>query len=90
MPMRSLARKITGHRLFLEHLGWYCTAVFLAAYFMASAGIVSANSLIYQLLNLSGALGYTYYAHKKKVYPSVFANLIWALVGAFAVISIVF
>ena len=88
--MRNLTRKITSHRPTLERLGWYCTALFLSAYFLASAGLVDAGSLLYQMMNLFGAIGYAYYAHKKKVYPSLFANAVWALIGVFTILSIVF
>ncbi len=88
--MKNKVRKITSHRLFLEHLGWYCTALFLAAYFMVSTGILEANSITYQLLNITGAIGYVYYAHKKQVYPSVFANSIWAIVGLVTIAGIIF
>ena len=88
--MKTLARKITIQRPTLEHLGWYCTVMFLLAYVLASTGVAPANSLMYQLLNIFAASGYAFYAHKRKVYPSVFANIIWALVGAYAVATIVF
>ena len=88
VPMKHKVKKITSHRLFLEQIGWYCTALFLLAYFLASTGAVTGEDLSYQLLNLTGAVGYSYYAHKKRVYPSLFANVVWALVGAYAVITI--
>ena len=82
-------RKFNTHERFLEHIGWYSTAVFLLAYFLASSKIITADSLIYQGLNLTGALGYSYFAYRRKVYQSLFANMIWAIIGVVAIISLI-
>lgn len=85
---RTRAKKLARHYTSLEQLGWYCTALFLGAYFLVSAGIISSGSIFYQLLNLAGASGYSYYAYRRKVYPSVLANTIWALIGIVAITTI--
>lgn len=83
-------KKFTTHERYLEHIGWYSTGVFLLAYLLASSKVIAADSLIYQILNLTGALGYSYFAYRRKVYQSLLANSIWAGIGIVAIIAILF
>ena len=87
--MKSKVKQLTNSKLFLEQLGWFSTGLFLLSYSLASVGFVAADSLTYQGLNIGGALGYSFYAHKRKIYPSLFANLVWAAVGLYALIVVV-
>lgn len=78
--MNKVAKKIYN-RTSLEHIGWYGAACSLAAYFLISTSLVSGQSLVYQTLNINGALCFAYYAYRRKVYPSVLVNSIWLLIG---------
>ncbi|MDP4038716.1 MAG: hypothetical protein Q8P54_01990 [bacterium] len=72
----------------VELLGWYGVLAILGAYGMLSFGIITSSSLIYQILNLSGAFSIiidTYY--KKDVQPMVL-NIFWAAIATFALIRI--
>ena len=71
-----------------EVIGWYGTVAIVAAYAMSSFGILPSNSLIYQILNGTGALGIVYISLKKKAYQPGVLNIIWAVIALIAIINI--
>lgn len=72
-----------------EVSGWYGVIVILLAYTLNSFGVIDADSLIYQLLNLTGALGIILIAwHKKDTQPAVL-NIVWLFVALVAIMRIV-
>lgn len=69
-------------------LGWYGVFAILGAYGLVNFNMVDVDSYVYQLLNLTGALGIvTVAAVKKDVQPMVL-NTIWALIALVAVIKL--
>ncbi|TSC56990.1 MAG: hypothetical protein G01um101418_22 [Parcubacteria group bacterium Gr01-1014_18] len=74
----------------IEIFGWYGTVAIISAYFANSFGYLDAGSLIYQLLNLTGALGIVAISLSKKVYQPMVINIIWAIIAVFALIKILF
>lgn len=70
-------------------LGWYGVLAVLVAYGLLSFKVLQANSLPYQLLNLSGALGIIVETAAKKDAQPLALNLIWAVVAAIAIIRII-
>ena len=75
--------------LFAEIAGWYGTIAILLAYSLVSFGIVSSDSTVFQLLNLTGAIGIIIIALNKKVMQSVILNLFWAVVALIALVNII-
>lgn len=73
----------------VEVLGWYGFVAILGAYGLISFDVISQNSLFYQLLNLSGALGLFAVAFSKKATQPAILNIIWAVVAIVAIISLV-
>ena len=71
-----------------EIVGWYGAVAVVLAYALLSAGYMSSNSLTYQALNVTGALGIVYIAFKDKDYQSGVLNAVWALIALFAIIGI--
>lgn len=69
-----------------EFFGWYGTIAIVAAYALVSYGILPSVGLIYQGLNVTGALGIIWISYKKKVMQSVTLNVFWALIGIIAII----
>jgi hypothetical protein len=61
--------------------GWYGTIAILGAYTLNSFGLVDAHGTIYQLLNLTGALGIVTLGLMHKVFQPVVLNGVWAIIA---------
>lgn len=72
-----------------EAIGWFGAAALMSAYMLNSFGLLHAQSYIYQLLNILGALFIIYISYKKQVYQSVILNLMWLVIGIIAFIHII-
>ncbi|HET8581186.1 MAG TPA: hypothetical protein VFL98_01820 [Candidatus Paceibacterota bacterium] len=73
----------------IEALGWYGVAATIVAYALVSFALLAPTSLLYQALNLTGALGVTIETWYKRDYQPFWLNLIWALIALIAIGSIV-
>lgn len=71
-----------------EIVGWYGMVALIAAYALASFGMLSADGLAYQLLNLTGSMGLLVIAAVKGVTQSVLLNLFWMAIGVIALARI--
>lgn len=69
--------------------GWYGVMAILLAYTLLSFKALTPDSLPYQLLNLTGALGIMYEAYYKKDTQPVVLNVVWAVVALVAIFRIV-
>lgn len=69
-----------------EISGWYGAAAIVGSYALVSFNIIAPTDLIYQLLNLSGALGIMALSIVKGVKQSVVLNAFWAMIAAVAII----
>jgi len=81
-------KKISRKQLFAEIAGWYGTVVILAAYTLVSFDLISGDGLIFQLLNLTGALGIIAIATYKKMRQSIVLNIVWGIVAIVAIVNI--
>ncbi len=80
-----MARKIKfTAKMAKELIGWYGAMAILLAYALLRLGMISARSLIYQGLNISGALGIVHISLQKKAYQPAVLNAIWALIALIA------
>jgi len=75
-------------KFWMEVVGWYGVFAVILAYVLLSFDKISANDILYQGLNITGALGVTYIAYKKNDYESSILNAVWALIGIISIISI--
>jgi len=71
-----------------EILGWYGVVAVVSAYALLSLNIISNNSLLFQGLNLTGAIGITIDALEDKNTQPAVLNIIWALIALIAIIKI--
>lgn len=76
--------------LFAEVAGWYGMTAILLAYVTVSFGVISAEGYIFQLLNLSGAIGIMIISAHKNVKQSLVLNIFWAGVAILALFRILF
>ncbi len=72
----------------IEWLGWYGVVATILAYILVSFSWVSPTSMLYQLLNLTGAIGVTIETYVNKDYQPFWLNLIWACIALIAIGSI--
>ncbi len=76
-------------KLFIDIIGWVGSIEVIAAYGLNSYQKLRSDSLIFQLLNLTGGaflIINTIYYH---AYPSAFINVVWVIIAFFAVGKIV-
>ncbi|MDO8143706.1 MULTISPECIES: hypothetical protein [Isoptericola] len=72
---QTLSLVITG-------LGWFGALIGLVAYAMVSKGRWAPNSLPFQTANLTATSTLFLVAAVEGVWPSVFANVAWMVIGA--------
>jgi len=75
---------------FAEFCGWYGMLALISAYFLVSLGVLNGQGLVFQLMNLTGAIGLLVVAASKGVMQSVILNIFWALIGLIAIIRLFF
>jgi uncharacterized membrane protein YeaQ/YmgE (transglycosylase-associated protein family) len=69
-------------------LGWIGAVICIVAYLLVSRGTWSPSSTRYQLANVVGALLLCTVAARGRVWPSLVTNLVWAVIGAQAVVTL--
>lgn len=79
---------IMNKKLLIEVIGWYGMVAVLGAYALVSFGTIKSDSIIYQLLNLTGALGVAVISIRQKAKQPAALNLVWAVVAFVALVSI--
>jgi hypothetical protein len=72
------------HVTWSEILGWYGMLAIIGAYFLVSFELVVADSVLYQSLNFTGAVGLLWIAFRKRVTQVVVLNTFWALIALLA------
>jgi hypothetical protein len=70
-------------------VGWIGAASLIAAYLLISFCGVSADTFLYQILNVVGAVGLLVLAFARKAYPSAATNIVWLLIGALAILGLI-
>lgn len=73
-----------------ELIGWYGAVAILIAYAAVSFGWLSPHSLVYQILNGTGAFGIVYISLKRKAYQPAALNAVWFVIAGMAIISLLF
>lgn len=75
--------------LFIDIVGWVGSIEVILAYALISYHRITAKSLTYQLLNLTGGafliINTVYY----KAYPSTAINVVWLIIASVAIVNIV-
>lgn len=72
-----------------EILGWYGVIAVVGAYALLSLNILSNNSLLFQGLNLTGAIGIMVDAIQDKNTQPAVLNIIWAIIALVAIVKII-
>jgi hypothetical protein len=82
-------RKKHNNKL-VELLGWYGTVAIIGAYALLSFAIIKQDSLLYQVLNLTGAVGILIETYTKKDFQPAVLNIIWSIIALIAIFQILF
>lgn len=74
--------------LIIDLLGWTGSIMLVSAYWLNSKNRISAQTVLYQLLNIAGSLllmiNTVYYG----AYPSSSVNIVWLLIGLIHITTI--
>ena len=79
----------TNNKIIEEAIGWYGTIAIIGAYALLSFNVINSDSMTYQLLNATGAVGIVVISLKKKAYQPGVLNIVWAIIAMIAMIAIV-
>ncbi len=69
--------------LFVEVAGWAGALLILGGYFFVSLGKLTAQSAVYQWMNVVGAAGFILNSWWHGAVPSAALNVVWMMIGAF-------
>ena len=75
-------------RVFIEILGWYGTVAIVGAYALVSFSLLDAESLVYQMLNGTGAVGIVLVSLHKRAYQPAVLNAIWTGIALLAILRL--
>ena len=69
-----------------EALGWAGTITFVVAYYGISFGKLKADSLLYQWMNLLGAIAIAFSVFVKQAWPAFALEVVW---GGIALVTLI-
>jgi hypothetical protein len=72
----------------IEVAGWIAAVLILTAYGLLSAGKLDGKSVVYQLMNIVGAIGFVINTGYNGAIPSAVLNVIWVGIGVWALVKI--
>lgn len=76
-------------RKLAEIIGWYGAAAVVGSYALVSFNLISATGVLYQILNLTGALGIMTISLVRGVKQSVVSNAFWSLIALVAIARLI-
>lgn len=68
-------------------LGWAGTALIVGAYFLNSTKRIESTSVIYQAMNLGGAIGVGLNVFHQAAWPALTLQIIWGIIALSSLIS---
>jgi hypothetical protein len=75
---------VTPVELAVEIAGWIGASLILLAYLFLSAGRLTGQSVVYQVMNVVGAAGFVVNGWWHGAIPSAALNVLWLLIGGVA------
>lgn len=72
-----------------EIFGWYGVIAIVGAYALLTMHVFTVDNLLYQILNLTGAIGIMIDAYTDKNYQPVVLNIIWGGIALFAILNLI-
>jgi len=80
-PPAAVARRVV---ILIEAAGWAGALLILLAYLLLSVDRLTGQSALYQGMNVVGAAGFVVNSWWHGAIPSATLNLVWLLIGAWA------
>ncbi len=74
-------------KLLIDILGWLGSVEVIAAYALNSYQKIKSDSLLFQLLNLTGAIFLIINTIFYNAYPSAFINVVWVVIASVAIVQ---
>ncbi len=68
-------------KLLIDIIGWIGSIEVIAAYGLNSYQKIKTDSVLFQLLNLTGALFLIVNTIYYRAYPSAFINIVWVIIA---------
>lgn len=75
-----------NRKILAELCGWYGIAAILAAYACVSFEVIDSQHYVYQILNLTGAIGVIVVSLYKRVWQTFVLNIVWVVIAAIGLI----
>ena len=72
-------------KLLIDVAGWVGSIEVIAAYALNSYQFLSSDSILFQLLNLTGGVLLIINTIYHRAYPSAFINVIWVIIASIAI-----
>lgn len=69
-------------------IGWIWTGMIISAYFLLTTNKLKSTSLLYQMLNLCGAIGVLTDSYFSGAFPSVWLQIVWIFVAMLGISKI--
>ena len=76
------------NKLSIEVLGWYGAVAIVGAYILVSFNVITVDTLLYQALNFTGAIGVVVVSVAKGARQPAVLNAFWALIALVAMARI--
>ncbi len=74
--------------LLIDIFGWVGSIEVIAAYALNSLQKVKSDSMVFQSLNLTGAIFLIVNSIYKQAYPFTFINTVWSVIAIVAIVGI--
>jgi hypothetical protein len=71
--------------VWITAMGWIGSVAVIAAYALNSLQKIKSDSLLFQVLNLTGAVLLIINSVFKEAYPFTFINTVWAVIAVVAI-----
>jgi len=71
-------------QIIITGIGWLGVVLCTLGYLLLSTKVISAESRIFQLLNIVGGLCLVTIAFENEDWPNAMANLLWMFIGVYA------
>lgn len=72
----------------IDILGWIGSILLISAYWLNSKNLISAQTKVYQLLNIAGSLTLMINTFYYGAYPSGLVNIVWLFMGLYHIAQI--
>ncbi len=76
-------------KILIDTIGWTGSGLVVLAYGLVSTNRLKGNSIIYQLINLMGAIFLLINTLYFGAYPSSFTNIVWITIALVAIVRAV-